>query len=258
MVSMSKKIKVLFAGEAIYELTTIYKGWDSFSMGRYYEHGGYFIKALEENDIEYDYCPTHKVAEEFPWSLEELEKYDVIVVSDVGSDTFLVSRRTMLGEKTPNRLKLMERYVAEGGGFLMWGGYLSFTGLHGKAFYKRTPIEKLLPVNLMETDDRVEVPEGFLPKIVKPDHPILNSIPEKWEGWFLSYNRLIPKSNATVIATIEEYDNDPFLIVGKYEKGRSMASAVDCAHHGAAPSFLNWEYTSKLYGNMVKWLAKRL
>ena len=256
--NMGKKVKVLFAGEAIYELTTIYKGWDSFSMGRYYEHGGYFIKALEENGFEYDYCPTHKVAEEFPWSVDELKKYDAIVVSDVGSDTFLISRRTMLGERTPNRLKLIEQYVAEGGGFLMWGGYLSFTGLHGKAFYKNTPIERILPVNLMETDDRVEVPEGFLPKIVKPEHPILNGIPEKWEGWFLSYNRLIPKNDATVIATIEEYNDDPFLVVGEYGKGRTMASAVDCAHHGAAPSFLTWKYTSKLYGNMIKWLVKEL
>ncbi len=255
---MAKKIKVLFAGEAIYTLQTIYKGWDSFSMGRYFEHGGYFIKALKDNDIDFDYIPTNRVAEEFPWSLAELKIYDAIIVSDVGSTTFLISQRTITGEKTPNRLKLIEQYVAEGGGFLMWGGYLSFTGLHGKGFYKRTPIEKLLPVNLMETDDRVEVPEGFLPKILEKEHPILEGIPDKWEGWFLSYNRLISKEAATVIAVIEEYDNDPFLVAGEYGKGRSLASAVDCAHHGAAPSFLKWKHTSTLYGNMVKWCAKAL
>jgi len=182
----------------------------------------------------------------------------VIVVSDVGSNTFLISQRTMNGERTPNRLKLIEQYVQEGGGFLMWGGYLSFTGLHGKAFFKRTPIEKLLPVELMETDDRVEVPEGFLPRITEPGHPILKDIPSEWEGWFLSYNRLIPKKGSAVIAVIEEYDNDPFLVAWNYGKGRSLASAVDCAHHGAAPSFLQWEYTSALYANMVKWCAREL
>jgi len=255
---MAKKIKVLFAGEAIYVLTTIYKGWDSFEMGRYMEHGTYFIKALEENGIDYDYIPTNHVAEEFPWSLEELKPYDVVVLSDVGSDTLLISQRCMQGERTPNRLKNIEQYVREGGGFLMWGGYLSFTGLFGKGFYKRTPIEKLLPVNLMETDDRVEVPEGFVPVIRETKHPILQGIPEKWEGWFLSYNRLIPKDGATVIATIEDYDDDPFLVVWEYGKGRSLASAVDCAHHGAAPTFLNWKYTSTLYGNMVRWCARDL
>ncbi len=74
----------------------------------------------------------------------------------------------------------------------------------------------------------------------------------------LSYNRLIPKKNATVIGVIEEYNNDPFLVVSEYGKGRTMASAVDCAHHGAAPSFLNWEYRSKLYGNMVIWFCKEI
>jgi uncharacterized membrane protein len=253
---MEREIKVLFAGEAIYMQTSIFKGRDSFSMGRYFEHGTYFKKSLEENGIAYDYIPTNLVAEDFPWTIEEMKKYDAIIVSDVGSDTFLISQRTMEGQKTPNRLQLLERYVKEGGGFLMWGGYLSFTGIKGMAFYKRTPIEKMLPVTLMETDDRVEVPEGFLPVINVSDHPILQGIPEKWEGWFLSYNRFFAKENATVIASIAEYENDPFLVGWEYGQGRALASAVDCAYHGAAPSFLDWEYRNKLYANMVRWCAK--
>jgi uncharacterized membrane protein len=247
---------VLFAGEAIYMQTSIFKGRDSFSMGKYFEHGTYFKKSMEENGIPYDYIPTNLVAEEFPWTLDEMKKYDAIIVSDVGSDTFLISQKTMEGHKTPNRLKLLEQYVREGGGFLMWGGYLSFTGLKGMAFYKRTPIEKMLPVNLMETDDRVEVPEGFLPFINDKTHPIMQGIPEVWEGWFLSYNRFFAKKEATVIATIKEYGNDPFLVGWEYGEGRSLASAVDCAYHGAAPSFLDWEYRNKIYANMVKWCAK--
>jgi len=254
---MGNDIKVLFAGEAIYSLQTVYKGWDQISLGRYVEHGQYFLSAMKENGISCDYVPTNRVAEEFPWTLEAMKNYDVIALSDVGSNTMLITRRTMEGEKSPNRLKLLEQYVREGGGFLMWGGYLSFTGYHAMGFYKRTPIEKMLPVSLMETADNVEVPEGFVPKIAVKEHPILQGIPEKWEGWFLSYNRFFPKEGATVIASIEEYDNDPFLVVWEYGKGRSLASAVDCAHHGAAPSFLKWHHRSTLYGNMVKWLAKR-
>jgi len=45
---------------------------------------------------------------------------------------------------------------------------------------------------------------------------------------------------------------------GIHRKGRSVASAGDCAHHGATPSFLNWEYTNKYLGNIVKWCAKLL
>jgi uncharacterized membrane protein len=255
---MAKKIKVLFAGESMYLFMSIYKGYDFHGLGRYSETGNYFINALTEDGMHVDYIPTDKVQECFPWTPEELRKYDVVAVSDVGSNTFLISERTLNGERTSNRLRSIEKYVEDGGGFLMWGGYTSFTGIAGKGFYKNTPIERILPVSLMETDDRVETPEGILPTIKLDNHPILRGIPNKWEGWFLSYNRLIAKEGASVIADIKEYNNDPFLVVWDYKKGRTLASAVDCAYHGAAKSFLEWKYSKKLYSNMVKWLAKRI
>lgn len=254
---MEKKIKVLFVGEEIFLFNAMQKAYNSFNMGSAIENSKYFLEAMEKNGIEYDHIPTHAVSEEFPWSLEEMKQYDAIIFSDVSSDSVLVSLRTMAGQRTPNRLELIEHYVSEGGSFMMCGGYVSFTGLNGKGFYKRTPIERILPVNLMEYDDRVEAPEGFLPNIIEPNHPIMQGMPEKWEGWFLSYNRLLPKNNATVVAMIPKY-NDPFLVAGEYGKGRVLASAVDCAPHGACPEFLSWEYKDTLYGNMVKWLAKEI
>ncbi len=50
---MARKLKVFFAGEGIYMLTSIYKGRDSFSMGSYFEHGKYFIKAVRIALIDY-------------------------------------------------------------------------------------------------------------------------------------------------------------------------------------------------------------
>jgi len=255
---MNNKTKVLFAGEQHFLDQTEYKGFDSFNISSYEESGQYFISALENSNVEVDYIPTNKVSEKFPWTIDDLKKYDVIVLSDVGSNSFLVSKKTMNGEKTPNRLKLIKEYVNDGGGFIMWGGYMSFTGIHGYAFYKNTPIEEILPVNLMSTDDRVEVPEGFIPRIIKKNHPIFIGIPEKWEGWFLSYNRLIPKENSTILATIKEYNDDPFMVIREYGNGRTLASCVDCAPHGASPKFLNWKYSEKLYLNMVKWCAKKI
>jgi uncharacterized membrane protein len=66
------------------------------------------------------------------------------------------------------------------------------------------------------------------------------------------------KQQATVIAQIEEYENDPFLVAWNYGKGRAVASAADCAHHGATPSFLEWEYTNTYFGNLVKWCAQQI
>ena len=255
---MAGKIKVLFAGEGIYSLTKIYKGWDEFAIGKYMEHGRYLIKAFEDNGFDYDYIPTQRVTEEFPWTADEMKPYDVIVVSDVGSSTFLISEKCYAGERTPNRLIEMEKYVAGGGGFVMFGGYLSYSGIHGKGMYRRTAVEKLLPVTLEIGDDRVECPEGIIPNVVEPAHPILKGIPKKWGGFFVSYNRLTAKKKATVLAEIAEYENDPFLVAWNYGKGRSVASAADCAHHGATPSFLEWEHTSAYFGNIVKWCAGKL
>lgn len=53
----------------------------------------------------------------------------------------------------------------------MIGGYLSFQGIDGKARYKDTPIEEVLPVKMKSIDDRIEVPEGMYPEITE-DHVI--------------------------------------------------------------------------------------
>jgi uncharacterized membrane protein len=133
---MVKKLKVLFAGEGIYILTSIYKGRDSFNMGSYLEHGTFFIKALEDNNIDYDYIPTNKVAEEFTWTLEELKQYDVVVVSDVGSDTFLISKRCMEGEKTPNRLNSSSSMFLMAGDLSCGVGIFPLQGFTARDFTK--------------------------------------------------------------------------------------------------------------------------
>lgn len=250
--------KVLFAGEGIYWSKTIFKGWDQFTIGNYSEEAHYFTESLKEQGIDFDYIPTTKVQEKFPWTAEEMAKYDAIILSDVGSDSLTLTNECYTGERSPNRLIELEKYVRNGGGFVMFGGYLSYTGLWGKGFYKNTPVEKMLPVDLMSTDDRIECPEGVTPKILEPNHPILNGIPTEWPCWFVSLNRLFPKKDATVLSNVKEYGDIPFLAVHEYGKGRSVASAADCAPHGATPSFFNWKYRSEYFGNIVRWAAKEI
>ena len=81
-----------------------------------------------------------------------------------------------------------------------------------------------------------------------------NEVVAKYFG-ISKYGFLGPATIKMVIGIIEEYDDDPFLVAGTSGKGRALASAVDCAHHGAAPTFLNWEYSSLMYANMVKWIC---
>ncbi len=44
----------------------------------------------------------------------------------------------------------------------MIGGYLSFMGIEAKANYKNTVLADVLPVTMLDGDDRVEKPEGVI------------------------------------------------------------------------------------------------
>ena len=159
--------KILLVGESWTSQSTHYKGFDSF-QSTYYELGANaFVESLKVN-FEVNYMPAHIAQTEFPSKLNDLEKYDCVIISDCGANTLLLHPDVFLkGKVFPNRLKLIEEYVHKGRSFIMFGGYLSFQGINGVARYKNTPIEKILPVNILPYDDRVEAPEGCKPNVVK-------------------------------------------------------------------------------------------
>jgi len=245
--------RVLFVGEVPIVYTTFIKGFDSFMIGRSWDERTYIENALKKQGIDVDTIPTNFADVNFPEKIDELLKYDVVMLSDVGSNSLLLHPEvSTLGKPHPNRLKLLKRYVEEHGkGFAMIGGYMSFQGIYGRANYKNTPIEEILPVELMIFDDRVEVPEGFNPKVVMKDHPVVKGLPEKWP-MFLGYNKTALKKGADLLV---EYEGDPIVAVWNYGKGRTMAFTSDCGPHWGSPEFLNWKYYHVFWGQAVKWLA---
>lgn len=247
-------MKVLFAGESWVIKSTHMKGFDHFTETTYGEGGKWFIEALEENGIEVDYMPCHIAAEEFPESLEEMKEYDAIILSDIGSNTLLLTEDVFAkGKRRPNRLNLIKEYVEQGGGFAMMGGYMSFQGIDTKGRYAMTAIADILPVKMLESDDRYETPEGIKPEVVKKDHPILDGISEEWPH-FLGYNILKEIDSDYVIAKGER---DHVFIAGRdYEKGRTAVFASDVSPHWGTQEFLDWDSYDKLFSNLVKWLAK--
>ncbi len=72
-----------------------------------------------------------------PSTVEALRQYAVIARPDVGSNTFLLGRQTFFhGQVAPDLLELIAAYATGGGGgLLMVGGYMSFSGIDGKAGY---------------------------------------------------------------------------------------------------------------------------
>lgn len=248
------KKKILLVGESWSTNLLEIKGCDFFAIGGYGEGREYLFDTLSDSyDVEY--MPSQKVPASFPTELEALKKYDAIILSDIGANSFLLNPKTFFEYKpTPNRLKLLARYVEEGGGLCMVGGYMSFMGIEGKAFYKDTIMEEILPVNLLERDDRVEIPEGVNIHVDPDSHPILSGLPTEWPNIF-GYNRLIAKKEATVVV---KNGKDPIIVLGSFGNGRTLAFATDCAPHWASLEFCESECYKRLWKNITGWLTKEL
>ncbi|HHW15154.1 MAG TPA: cytoplasmic protein [Firmicutes bacterium] len=248
-------VKVLIAGESWITVSTHIKGFDFFVTSNYEEGGEWLQEGLERNGIAVDYLPNHVVSRKFPTSLAELRQYDAVLLSDVGANSLLLHPDTFAKSiPMPNRLKLLKEYVISGGGLLMIGGYLTFQGIEAKGNWRGTPVEEVLPVDLLDGDDRVEVPEGFTPEVVNSDHPILKGIPRDWP-MLLGYNRLILKPQATLLARVGD---DPFIAVMEAGAGRTMVFASDCSPHWGPPGFTGWEYYPAFWTQAVKWLSRKL
>ncbi len=87
----------------------------------------------------------------FPETPENLSPYDVVILSDVDSDSLLLypAARATRAPMGPNRLKSIREYVRRGGALLMIGGHATFTGRHNAGNYHGTPVEEALPVNCL-------------------------------------------------------------------------------------------------------------
>lgn len=130
-------MKILFIGESPHIHMIHSKGFDSFTSSKYEEGADYLLSCLRRGNIDVDYMPAHIVQTRFPHTAEALACYDAIVISDIGSNTFLLQNRTFYNmDIIPDALQLIADYVAEGGGLLMIGGYLSFTGIEAKPIIK--------------------------------------------------------------------------------------------------------------------------
>lgn len=247
---MSKRI--LLAGESWMSYTTHVKGFDSFYTS-VYETGEKFLKAaMEKAGYEFVFMPNHIAAGSFPYQMEELKEYDLLILSDIGSNTLLLPDETFRESRMmPNRCALIRDYVLSGGALLMVGGYMTFSGIDGKGRWGKTPVQEVLPVKLSDVDDRMEHCEGVRPEKIK-DHPIFEGLEGQWPR-VLGYNQTEAKEDAEVLATI---CGDPFIAVGEYGKGRSAVFTTDCAPHWAPREFCSWEGYDRLFAGLAAWLMK--
>jgi len=246
--------RVLLAGESWHSYSVHQKGFNAYYTSAYDEGHQPLSAALRASGFELAYLPNHQAVRDFPRTLDALQAWDVVILSDIGSDTLLLHPETFGGGRVSgDPLSALRDWVGEGGGLLMIGGYLSFTGFMGQARYGMTALADALPVLLMPTDDRVERPDGVAPTVDASveDFGVLDGIKGPWPT-FLGYNRFVARPRTSVPLRVGA---DPFLVLGEHGAGRVAAFASDCSPHWGSTSFTEWRHYRRFWANLVRWLA---
>lgn len=244
--------RVLLLGESWFTYSVHQKGFDAFYASAYFEGANHFLEVLRGEGHSVDYLPSHLIDSGLSSKVESLEVYDLIVISDVGANSFQLPASAFVGSiPSEDKSETVRQYVEAGGSILMVGGYLSFSGIDGKARWGRSPLAVALPVEILDRDDRVEIPAGAAARVTV-QHPVVDGLSPVWPV-LLGLNEVVPKKDSIVLAEIDGY---PLLVLGAYGKGRSAAFTSDIAPHWAPPEFMNWEGYSKLWTQLVNWLAR--
>ncbi|MFC4986744.1 glutamine amidotransferase [Saliphagus infecundisoli] len=233
---------VLLAGESHVNVTLEIKGKNVMRDAQYGEAADRYIETLEGLGANVTYQPCHVAIEEFPRTLESLDTYDLVVLSDIGADSLQLTPQVATGETDVDRPALLAEWVRNGGALGMIGGYMTFAGKGGQARWGNTAVGEALPVTIATGDDRVETPAGAHPK-----NEAIEELPDELPH-ILGYNRFKADDNATVWATVND---DPFLVVGDHGEGSTFAYATDCAPHWAPEAFTEWEYIDTLWKAVI-------
>ncbi|CAI1110702.1 Uncharacterized membrane protein [Serratia proteamaculans] len=132
------------AGESWYIHMIHSKGFDSFTSSKYEEGAEYLLSCLRGAGMTIDYIPAHTVQTAFPQTLDERLIYDAVVISDIGSNTFLLQNKTFYRiEVMANALSLIKDYVAMGGVLMIeWPILLGY-----KKFIAKPGSETLAEIN---------------------------------------------------------------------------------------------------------------
>ncbi len=248
--------KVLLVGESWVSSATHYKGFDQFGSVTFHLGAEPLVAALKGTEFDLTYMTAHDAVENFPFEMEGLDAYDVIILSDIGANSFLLPPAVWLRSQTvPNRLRLIKAWVERGGGLLMVGGYFSFQGIDGKARWRNTPVEDVLPVTCHPWDDRVEMPEGSVAEVLEPGHPVMAGLDGDWP-FVLGVNEVEVRPGAQVLARIPlAQGGHPLLVLGGFGKGRTAAWTSDIGPHWLSPAFCAWHGYGTLWKNLLGWLA---
>jgi uncharacterized membrane protein len=196
-----------------------------------------------------------------PGKLEEhVDRSAAVIISDVEAKCFHLypsffdrARREQRVVTFPDRLESIKQYVRDGGGLMMLGGWLSFSGAREMGGWRRSTLAEALPVECLVGEDLVESSAGFTAEVVEPDHPLASGLP--WESFppIFGYNELIAKADANVIVRVRETGH-PLVVAGNFGKGRVCVYASDPAPHWGI-NFELWKGYDAFWLRVLDWVS---
>jgi len=174
--------------------------------------------------------------------------------------------------------------VERGSGLLMIGGWESFFGCLGE--YHRSPLAKVLPVEMQTTDDRRNFAQPCLVNQLAK-HPILEGLPWDAPPGIGGLNAFLAKPDSQTLLSAVRFgvrrtagqfqftkeDEMPLLVVGRHGLGRTAALATDVAPHWGG-GLVDWgnsrvkqdvpggfeievgNWYAQFFGNLVRWTGK--
>lgn len=144
----------------------------------------------------------------------------------------------------PGQVEMVARRVEGGLGLLMIGGWESYTGVGGD--YGKTALREVLPVGMLEEDDRVNCAQPCLMEM-KCAHPVIQDLPfDQVTPSIGGYNRVTLKPEGREILVARRIrisrngsgfafspleSADPLLVTRTFGKGRVTAFMSDVAPH---------------------------
>jgi uncharacterized membrane protein len=243
------------------------------TLYRQFGSNGQFLNTVDADpDTGEKIYPVEHPTKGFPKTMAELLNYDVIIHSDIRTDSFTA-------EQLENMARLVEEF---GGGFVMIGGNSAF----GKGGYHRTILDRVIPVAMEQDNDSqarsitLRVPAQAL------SHPVMaigGSREESEQIWTEKFPPLYgcnlvdrAKPGATVLgvdaAARNRYGPRLLLAVQNIGKGRSMAFTSDTTRSWGRDFETIWgepinpslplserncdsRYYRQFWVNAVRWLA---
>ncbi|HLH53609.1 MAG TPA: glutamine amidotransferase [Verrucomicrobiae bacterium] len=243
------------------------------TLYRQFGSNGQFLNTIDvDPDSGEHIYPVEHPTKGFPRTLSELLNYDVIIHSDIRTDSFS-------SEQLQNMARLVEEY---GGGFVMIGGNSAF----GKGGYHRTILDRIIPVAMEQDNDSqarqitLRVPKAAL------NHPVMaigatrEETEQIWTEKFpLLYGcNLVDRAKpGAVVLGVDavarnQYGPRLLLAVQNVGKGRSMAFTSDTTRSWGRDFETTWgepinparplterncdsRYYRQFWVNAVRWLA---